>query len=120
MDAQKLKNLQVRKTQLETELKDLQQTVKNINKKICETNNSLINITKEIKNITSQSPTISEHALLRYVERVLGIDLEKIKREILSEKNIAFIEHLKSCKFPISTTHKAVVKNKVVVTIEDS
>lgn len=59
---------------------------------------------------------VSEHALLRYCERVLGIDLEEIKHKLLPESTIDQIKTLKSGIFP-SKDLKLVVKNKIVVTI---
>jgi len=119
MDPQKFKGLQVRKTQLESELRDLRDQLKELDKKILYVNSSLSRISKEMNDLNEQQPTISEHALLRYVERIEGVDLEKIKREILSEANIKIISQLRSCKLPIGKKYTLVVRNKVVVTVED-
>lgn len=36
----------------------------------------------------SSAPIVTEHALLRYLDRAKGIDLSDLRREILTEKNI--------------------------------
>jgi len=120
MDTQKLKSLQVNQTRLENEIKELKASITELNKKINEKNTQLSAVTKEIQDIHSQHPVITEHALLRYVERILQIDLEKVKQEILSDENVKIIDNLKSCKIPLRSKFKIVVKNKSIVTIVDS
>jgi len=61
---------------------------------------------------------ISEHALLRYFERVKGFDLKEIKCEILSDPVVALVDKLgPSGSFPNSNGYRVVIKNNVVVTI---
>jgi len=67
---------------------------------------------------SSEEIIISEHAMLRYIERALGVDLDAMKKEILTEALIAGVAFCRSGKFPIKDGIKAVVKNNVVVTIE--
>jgi hypothetical protein len=62
-------------------------------------------------------PGVSTHALLRYVERILDVDLDLLRQTILSPENRAAIE-------AGATRIKAngmtlVVKDKVVVTVQD-
>jgi len=40
------------------------------------------------------TPEVSEHAILRYVERVLDINIENIKKEILSEDVVDMVKKL--------------------------
>lgn len=61
---------------------------------------------------------ISEHAIIRYIERVCGVDIEAIKNNILSEEMVKNIEKFKSGKFPIKNGFVAVVKDYKIVTIE--
>lgn len=119
MDTQKLKHLQVNQAQLDAEIKDLKTTVINLNKQISERTIKFNAISNEIKNIHNKNPIITEHALLRYVERILHVDLEKVKKEILSDNNVKIINELRSCKIPINNKFKIVVKNKSIVTVED-
>ncbi len=39
---------------------------------------------KKIKPLVKLKPTVSDHALIRYMERVLGFDIEKLREEILT------------------------------------
>lgn len=61
-------------------------------------------------------PTITDHAILRYCERLLGFDLELIRGQIL--KSIP-ADKLIDGKYPLIEGGKAVIKNKRVVTIID-
>jgi len=71
---------------------------------------------RQIKQITSD-PTVSEHAVLRYVERVLGIDIDEIRCSILTDEVANQIRQLGSGRFPLGNGFKAVVKQNVVVSI---
>lgn len=59
----------------------------------------------------------SAHAVLRYLERKLGINLDEIRAEILNEQILAQIEQFGSGKFPLDGGLKAVVKQNVVVSV---
>jgi hypothetical protein len=108
----------VRQTQLEAELKELAINASSFNKKIAEKTIALQQVKKELSAIQSHNPTVTEHALLRYIERVMKIDLADIKDKILSESNKEYINKLRTCKIPVDGKYKLVVKDKTVVTIE--
>lgn len=67
---------------------------------------------------TQKEPTITEHAILRYIERVIGINLEEIKAKILSGQVREMIQKLGSGKFP-ADGFRVVVKNGTVITVEE-
>lgn len=117
MSAQPLKHLQVRQAQLSAEVEQLTKTMRELQKQLSEKSTALNFVKKEIREITEMKPVVSEHAMLRYCERILNIDLKKIEQELLSERNIEIIELLRSGKIPIGSCN-LVVKNKVIVTIE--
>lgn len=60
---------------------------------------------------------VTEHALLRYLERVHGIDLEDIRRRMLTDKAVALIKNFKTGKIP-SDDCRLVVKDGTVITVE--
>jgi hypothetical protein len=63
------------------------------------------------------NPKVSEHALLRYLERVKGIDIKSCEQEILNKKVLEMIETLGgNGSFP-NENFKLVMKDNVVVTI---
>lgn len=116
MSAHTLKELQVRKSKLqeefnrlETERDDLTQSCNVVAAKLAE-------VATKIKKIESK-PTVSEHALLRYVEHVYGIDFKEVENIILTEQNIELIKTLGSGRYPLKNGLKAVVKGMTVVTV---
>lgn len=62
---------------------------------------------------------LSEHAILRYFERVVGIDTDAIKPLIFTEDMMELIETLggEKGKYPHKDGFMVVIKDNVVVTI---
>ena len=69
--------------------------------------------TKEIR--------VSDHALLRYLERNLGLNFSETKKRILTPKLTTAIEKLGDGEFPLmdGTQMVAVVRNRTIVTIKE-
>lgn len=62
-------------------------------------------------------PTISDHALLRYIERVCGVNVEDLKAELLTDAVVMAIKAGASAvKSPVGTM---VIKGSTVVTFLD-
>lgn len=66
-----------------------QQNLELIRKQISSVQEKIDNFGKDKETI------ISEHAILRYLERVKGLDIEEIKKEILTEEVKEIIKVLK-------------------------
>lgn len=62
-------------------------------------------------------PIVSEHAMLRYLERIKGVDLTAIREEILGDGTAASISFAKTGRIK-KAGMCLVVKDNVVVTIE--
>lgn len=61
-------------------------------------------------------PTISDHALLRYIERACGVDVETLKSELLTD---AVVLAIKSGATGVRTPHGTmVIKGNTVVTFK--
>jgi hypothetical protein len=74
---------------------------------------------QEIKKLDSPTDlTVSEHAYLRYFERVKGYDLEEIKNEILSDTVLALVEKLGGSGLFPNGDYRVVIRNNVVITIK--
>lgn len=78
----------------------------------------------EIERIKAE-PVVSEHAILRFIERVLGMDTKVFTDAILGGKAREHIAKFGSGKFPVKAPADApvsefriVVKDGVVVTVE--
>lgn len=79
---------------------------------------NLNSIKEKISKLTSNTEIIiSEHALLRYVERVLNIDIEEISNSILTDQFKTLVYTLGDGKIPLNNDFTAIVKDNVVTTI---
>lgn len=121
MNAHELKQLQVQITKLNAEI-DAHLLEANIannasSAKIKRRNAIQKNIDEY--NDRNKEPIITEHALLRYIERVYSINLEDVKNSILSPQTRKAIQVIGSGKFPLDVGGRAVVKGNTIVTIED-
>lgn len=73
---------------------------------------------KQLDNAVKE-PMVTEHALLRYIERVYKVDLEELKKQILTPTLVSAIKTLGSGKYPLEGGGKAVVQGLNVVSITD-
>lgn len=119
MISNELKALEVKRSAIERELETLKaeasQARSAYDTKVAE----LRETKKEIEGLKrSNDPIVSEHAMLRYVEREMGIDLEDIRRRILTPKNVKAIRFAGSCKIKSGRLEFIVRDNVVVSTVE--
>lgn len=111
--------------QLETLLNKTQNDFDVLNTKIANDQRVLASKKKAIENIKSQIQaisankeiTISEHALLRYLERVSKVDTESVKKSIITPELIKMVETLGgNGKYPVGNI-TLVMRDYVVTTI---
>lgn len=74
------------------------------------------NLKFKIQELTKGSLIVSEHAVLRYMERVMGIDIEKIKLAICG-CDPTNVKTPMDGVFPIADTHNIRIKGGVIVTV---
>lgn len=60
---------------------------------------------------------VTDHAVLRYMERVMGIDVEAVRAKILAEGRDKMAQKMVNCNLPVAPGMVALVRNGVVVTI---
>ena len=77
---------------------------------------SLIKEKRDEVDRLSKTFIVSEHALLRYAERVMGVDFQLIKDAILTEELKSQISLLGPGKYPIKDG-VAVVRGNTIITI---
>lgn len=63
-------------------------------------------------------PVVSEHAMLRYLERVKGVDLQGVVAEILTPERVRLIKSVGTCEINVGGI-KFIVCDRVVVTARD-
>jgi hypothetical protein len=66
---------------------------------------------------SAKEPIVTEHALLRYIERFMNVDLEQVRKAILTEQAVKLIKFTKTGKVT-TDGRRLVVKNGTVVTVE--
>ena len=118
-----MKRLQTRLKDLQDELKQAEQERSVADQKTRTLRGKIKGVEKSIQRLTQKEIVVTEHAMLRYIERVLKLDLEEVRKRILSPKVRGYIDELGSGKFPQNgeetNKYRVVVKNRVVTTIED-
>ena len=81
-----LKRLQTRLHEKRNLYKTYENEKNHIQSKITLVKKEIDDINNQIKKMTNSELNISEHAILRYLERVQNINIEEIKKEILTEE----------------------------------
>lgn len=119
MNPHELKQLETRRSKLSAELKTATIESDAVRRRVSTLRSDIDAIDRLIAQ-GKQSPTITEHAVLRYAERAWGLSLEDVKRAILTPQVVATIQTIGSGRVPIGGGFVAVVKDKVVVSIVPS
>lgn len=119
----KIKDEEADKRKLNEEISIKKSEIRDLVAEVNEKDRNMSLALQEIKKIESRinkntnvKMVISEHAMLRFIEREIGIDMSELQERILPEKNMKAISSLGNGEFPIGD-HKVVVKNNTVVTV---
>lgn len=124
-----LKSLQVRRQELMDQLSSIDNQSKEIKNQRKDVENKIKEVDSSISKLTKKEIQVTEHALLQFIQRVYGMDLEKIKKEILTESVVSTIDQLGSATIPVQRqlppddltsieNFRVVAKNRVVVTVK--
>lgn len=117
---EELKKLQSMKVNFEAEIVSLEITEKNLKKEISTKKSNLNELKQRMNNLSKicDGLTVSDHAIVRYMERVVGINIEDITNKILPSSVALAIENLGNCHYPVNNGEfKLIVKDGVVITI---
>lgn len=76
-----------------------------------------INVQIQESNTQTRKPVITDHALLRYIERVMGIDVTSIRDNLLPESIQEAIIEFNNGKFWLDDGTELRVVNRHVVTV---
>lgn len=119
MSPHELKALQVRLTKAEADAKTTRDMAADANR-AADTAAKIVQRLREQIALGSQEPQVTEHALLRYIERTYGVDLDDIRKIILTPEMDKAIRTLGSGKYPLPGGGKAVVKGFSIVSVVDA
>jgi len=116
----KIKNQQVLITKVELEKGNLHSQKKALQSEISLKEKQLKNYKEELERLQLHSETliVSEHAIIRYLQRVYKLDLEKVENEILTTEVKEKIEIYGNGSYSLDGFGIKVVDN-VVVTVFD-
>ena len=115
---EELKKLNTLQVKLQSEIEAIKIEREILNNKLQSAERNLGKIQEEIKKLKEGNKIIvSEHAMLRYIERVLGIDLKEIERRILTDEVKEQYKIVGNGRFPINDEFRALIRDNVVVTI---
>lgn len=115
---EELKKLQSLLIKQKSEIDLIKRERQLINERLSVAERNLRNTEEELKKLkTGNKIIVSEHAVLRYLERTMELDLKAVENEILSEEVVSQYRTLGNGKYPVSNGCKAVIKDNVVLTI---
>lgn len=121
MSPHELKSLSTRLAAAETELRDVKEATKEAQHRESACINRVKALKDQIDALKSQAdgPVITEHALLRFLERAYGVDMQMAREAMVGEALAAMIQQFKTGRFPIDGYDcYAVVKSGTIVTVE--
>lgn len=111
-----LKRLQVRRNKLQSEISSIREEKYSLTREETLKMQELSKVNKQLDKKKKGALIISEHAMLRYMERVKHLDIDELKMLIAPENTRKLIERFGQGKFPAGT-HNLVVKNNTVLTV---
>lgn len=111
-----LNQLYAIKKKIEEELYVLNSQVSKFLKQKRNKEKYLEQINNQITSLSSDL-SVSDHAIVRYFQRVLLYDIEEIKKKILPDYAKDVVKKLNNCEYPIED-FVAIIKDNNVVTIE--
>ena len=69
------------------------------------------------QNPPPEHPVVTDHALVRYLQRVIGIDVDALRRQLLADGREELIRTMSSGRLRTADGLTLVVKNRIVVSI---
>lgn len=103
----------------EAELVKLKSEKSNLKSKTQDTIDTLKELAEKIDlaERTQKEIFITDHAILRYLERVEGMDIDAIRKKITTEQVSKLIHQLGNGVFPVNDVFKITVNDKKITTV---
>lgn len=117
MDAHELKQLRTRISKQRAESEVLKDEVRDAQRKASESRRKLSGLEDQLREAQNTELIVTEHAILRYLERVVGLNLDEVKNKILTDTIRAQTKALgRSGRFP-NDGFKVIMENGAVTTV---
>lgn len=121
-DHARLKSLQVKRNAAMEAVESVNKAISDLQIQRARALADLDRVDKEIAALHAEKlaqPIVTEHAILRWLERVEGMDIEAVKTRMLTPQVLEYIANLGTGAFPIGRDNiRLRVKNGTVVTVE--
>jgi len=120
---ERVRLLKVRRKQLESELAAAQARIEGMKGEFGTQKELISDLHQQVYEVgqrlkyEEKRPLVSDHAIVRYFERIVGIDMDEVRGKILCEGTAAAVDRLGDGRYPVVGGGTAVVRNKVVVTV---
>lgn len=111
-----LKTYYTNLSNLNKDLDQLKRESSTVNSKIVKKKREIASIENKINKMHTGKVIISEHAIIRYLERIEGINMEAVKDKMVNSRTRDAINVLTSGTFPIQGG-RLEVKNNIVITV---
>ena len=113
-----IKKFETMKNEICGKIAALKEQKKLVEKEISVLEDSLKSLEQKIEKIQNSDLIVSEHAIIRYIERVIGINIEEIVEKIATEKMKKMVECCGNGLYPSENgEYKLKINTNVVVTI---
>ena len=115
MKNETIKTLLRREKVLISEIEDIKGKKKEIDKNLEIKRKKLEGVKAKIAN-AQESVIVSEHAVIRYIERVLGIDIKEIEKKIVDEETEKIIREMRPSRIN-KGEFSILIKDSTVTTV---
>lgn len=111
-------------SEIKSQIEKLQHEVNKITSDVDKMQSQKSKMEKEIHRLRKQhrrllfDPEVSDHAIVRYFERTLGVNIDDVKKQIVNQNVINGYRAMGDGKYPIGNSdHHVIIESGVVVTI---
>ena len=116
---QQVKGYKTQISKLEAEVSVVKQEIKIKRDELQRKEKHIAELHAKIKKLQNKGGLkVSEHAIVRYLERVKGIDMEQLENEIANDQVKELVTKFKQGTFPAGN-FSVVVKDNTVITIQN-
>ena len=115
MKNETIKTILRREKELISEIEDIKGKKKEIDKNLEIKRKKLEGVKAKIAN-AQESVIVSEHAVIRYIERVLGIDIKEIEKKIVDEETEKIIREMRPSRIN-KGEFSILIKDSTVTTV---